>query len=205
MRSDQSLRGYVFDNLNVTFLARDDIAVAFYFFNSSIKTSMHIISFLRCILHQVVRRELLSPDSQKLLESQFSDQLDRTEPDINGLIELFVHFCKKYKNVFLIIDGLDEADESQQKSIRSFFKNMEKAEGVRMLVLTNPDMDIPKIMYPVQTLQIKLEDVKDDIKTFIQSQIEEHSQEELSICPSSLLTEIKEGLLSGAEEMSVEG
>lgn len=56
------LTGYIIDYLQTTFLARDDTVIIYYFFNSSNKTSLRTVTFLRCILRQAVRLELLLPD-----------------------------------------------------------------------------------------------------------------------------------------------
>jgi hypothetical protein len=154
-------------------------------------------------LHQAVRLESLLPDSQRRLESLFVGQIDQAEPDTNELIKLFMHFYEKFKNAFLLIDGLDEADKSDQRNVKSFLKEVQKVNGARILATTHPDVDMSKVFSRSRTLQIKPEDLKGDIKLFVQRQIDEHSQEGLSVCSPSLLDKIKQALLSGAEGMLV--
>jgi hypothetical protein len=60
-----------------------------------------------------------------------------------------------------------------------------------------------KVFSRSRTLQIKPEDLKGDIKLFVQTRIDEHLQEGLSVCSPSLLDKIKQALLSGAEGMLV--
>ena len=131
------------------------------------------------------------------------DRIDQAEPDISELTELFLHFYGKFKNAFLLIDGLDEADKSHQRNVKSFLKATQKVNSARILAMNHPDVDMSKVFSPGQTLQINPEDVKSDIEIFIQTQIDEHVQDELSVCPPSLLNEVKHALLSGAEEMLV--
>lgn len=73
----------------------------------------------------------------------------------------------------------------------------------RILVTTSPDVDLSKVLSRSQTLQINPEDIKGDIEIFVQKQLDEHSQAELSVCSPSLLDKVKEALISGAEEMLV--
>jgi hypothetical protein len=133
LHSERSFRGYVIDYLKTTFSARDDTVIIYYFFDSSNKKSLHTLTFLRCILHQAVRLESLLPDSQRRLESLFVDQIDQVEPGIGELIKLFMHFYVKFKNAFLLIDGLDEADKSDQRNVKSFLKEVQKVHGARIL------------------------------------------------------------------------
>jgi hypothetical protein len=200
LRSEQSFRGYVIDYLKTTFSARDDTVIIYYFFDSSNKKSLHTLTFLRCILHQAVRLESLLPDSQRHLESLFVDQV---EPDISELIKLFMYFYIKFKNAFLLIDGLDEADKSDQRNVKSFLKEVQKVHGARILTVTHPDVDMSKVFSRSGTLQIKPENLKSDIEIFVQRQIDMYSHEELSVCSPSLLDKVKQALLSGAEGMLV--
>lgn len=73
----------------------------------------------------------------------------------------------------------------------------------RILAATHPDVDMSKVLSRYQTLQIKPEDLKGDIEIFLQRQIDEHSQDVLSVCSPSLLDEVKQAILSSAEEMLV--
>jgi hypothetical protein len=112
-------------------------------------------------------------------------------------------FYGKFKNAFLLIDGLDEADKSDQRNVKFFLKEVQKANGARIFAITHPDVDMLKVFSRCQTIQITTEDVKGDIEIFIQSQIDAHSQEGLSVCSPSLLDKVKQTLLSGSEEMLV--
>ena len=201
LRSKRSFRGYVISHLQTTFSARDDTVIIYYFFDSRNKTTLHTLTFLRCILHQAIKLETLLPDLQRRLESLFVDQIGQAEPDMGELRELFLHFCKNSKNAFLLIDGLDEADESDQRNVKSFLKEVQTVNSSRILASTHPDVDMSKVLSRCQALQIKPEDLKGDIEIFIQSQIDEHSQDVLSVCSPSLLNEVKQAMLSSAEEM----
>ncbi|KAH0551473.1 hypothetical protein GP486_007313, partial [Trichoglossum hirsutum] len=197
------LMGYVIDYLKKTFSAGSDTAVVYYFFDFSNKKSLHTSTFLRCILHQAIglRLDSLLPDSQRRLESLFVDQIDQAEPDIRELEKLFVDFYGKFKNAFILIDGLDEADKSDQRNVKSFLKEVQKLDGARIFAATHAEMNMSKVFSHSLILQINPGDLKGDVKIFVQQQIDEHSQEELSVCSPSLLDKIKQALVSGAGGM----
>jgi hypothetical protein len=203
LRSKRSFRGYIINHLQTTFSARDDTVIIYYFFDSRNKTTLHTLTFLRCILHQAVKLETLLPDLQRRLESLFVDQINQTEPDLSELRELFLHFYRKSKNAFLLIDGLNEADKSDQRNIKTFLKEVQTVNSSRILATTHPDVDMSKVFSRFQTLQIKPEDLKGDMEIFLQRQIDEHSQGALSVCSPSLLDKVKQAMLSNAEEMLV--
>ena len=125
------------------------------------------------------------------------------EPDTSELIELFTYFYEKFKNGFLLIDGLDEAEKSDQRNIRSFLREVQKVDGARILVITHPEIDMSKVFSRSWTLQIMPEDLKNDIDIFVQRQVDEHAQEELSVCSPSVLDKIRQALICGAEGMLV--
>jgi hypothetical protein len=131
----------------------------------------------------------------------FVNEIDQAEPDTSELIELFICFYGKFKNAFFLIDGLDQAGKSDQRNIKSFLKEVQKLNCARILVASHPDVDMSKVLSRSQTLPIKSEDLKGDIEIFVQRQMDDHLDEELSVCSPPLLNEVKQALISGAEEM----
>lgn len=162
---------------------------------------MKASAFLRCILHQTIRLEALLPDSQRRLESLFEGQIDQSEPATSELEQLFLHFYGKFNRAFLLIDGLDEADEVEQRNVKSFLKEVQKMNGAQILAITHAAMDMSKVFTHGSALHIRPEDLEDDIEAFVQSQIDKYSQEELSDCEPYVLDLIKQKLISDAEGM----
>ena len=201
--AEHSFRGYIIDYLKTTFSDSKKTVVIYYFFDSTYKKSLKTSTFLRCILHQAIRLESLAPDSQRRLESLFMDQIDQSEPAARELEQLFLHFYGKFKTAFLLIDGLDEADEIEQRNVKSFLKEVQKMDGARILAVTHAALDMSTVFARSWALHIQLEDLKGDIEMFVQSQIDRYSQEELSNCSPSELAIIKQKLVSDAEGMLV--
>ncbi|KAJ4287350.1 hypothetical protein N0V90_012748 [Kalmusia sp. IMI 367209] len=178
--------------------AQKETAVIYYFFDSLNKKSLEIPAFLRCIVHQTVNLETLSPDVQRHLESLFG-YMDQLEPSTSELEQLFLDSCGKFKRAFLLIDGLDEVDKVEQRNIKSFLKEVQNMDGARILAFTHTGMDMSEVLIPCSQLHITAEDLKDDIETFIESQIGKYSQGELSTCSPSVLDIIKRKLTADAE------
>lgn len=129
------------------------------------------------------------------------DPIDRSEPAVGEIKELFLQTFSKLENGFLLIDGLDEADEIEQRNVKSILREVQKIAGARILATTHASMDISKIFTSKLTLHIRPEGLNDDIDVFVQSQIDKYSQEEMSDCEPYLLDLIKQKLVSDAEGM----
>jgi len=158
-------------------------------------------TFLRCILYQTINLETLSPDVQRRLELLFDCPVDQLEPSISELEQLYLHSCRKFKRAFFLIDGLDEVDEVEQRNIKFFLKEIQKVDGARILAFTHAAMDMSKVLIRCSQLHITAEDLKDDVETFIESQISKYSQGELSACSPFVLDIIKRKLMADAEGM----
>jgi hypothetical protein len=154
-------------------------------------------------LHQAIRPEALLPDSQRRLESLFSKRIGDSEPDIYELEQLFLQFYGKFKCAFLVIDGLDEISDAEQRNFKSFLKTVQKMDSARIIAMTHVAMDMAKVLTPCMALQIKPEDLTDDITTFIQSQIDKHAPTVLYDCSPSILDIIKQKVVCDADGMSV--
>jgi hypothetical protein len=199
--SNQYFRGYIIDYLSKTFSAHSETVVIYYFFDSSEKKTLRASNFLRCILHQAIRLESLLPESQRILESLFKNQIDQSEPTTSELEQVFFRFYGKFKSAFLLIDGLDEASDIEQRNVKSFLKTVQKMDGARVLATTHAAMDMSMVFTRGLALQIKSKDLEDDIATFVQSQIDKNSQGELCDCSPSVLDIIKRKLVSDAQGM----
>jgi hypothetical protein len=162
------------------------------------KKSLYVSTFLRCILHQAIKLEVLLPNIQRLLESLFTTQF---EPITSELEDLFLQVCRNYKNCFLLIDGLDEADETEQRNVKFFLKEVQKVDCVRILATTHAALDLSKVLTGGLVLHIKSENLNDDINTFVESQIKKYSQDKLSSCSPYALQLIKQKLTFDAEGM----
>lgn len=199
--SKHCCRGYIIDYLTTNYSAGNDTVVVYYFFDFSEKKSLQKSAFLRCILHQIITLETLLPDLQRLLESIFLDRIDQLEPTTSELERIVLYAYRKSKRCFLLIDGLDEVDEIEQRNIKSFLKKIQKLGSVRILATTHAAMDMSRVFTRGLVLPIMPEDLKDDIEVFIQLQIQKYSQEELSDCSPYAIDLIKQTLLANAEGM----
>lgn len=185
----------------MTFSGQKETAIIYYYFDSLNKKSMEISTFLRCVLHQTLNPENLLPVVERRLESLFCSRMDQFEPSIIELEQLFFYSCGQFKRAFLMIDGLDEVNEVEQRNVKSFLKEVQKTDSVRILAFTHAAMNMSQVFTHCSRLHITAKDLKDDVEIFIDSQIEKYSRSELSACSPSVLDIIKRKLIADAEGM----
>ncbi|PSN61265.1 hypothetical protein BS50DRAFT_157349 [Corynespora cassiicola Philippines] len=189
------LSGYIVQHLKRSFPAHGDTSVIYYSFNSSEKKSLKTSAFLRCILHQAITVDNLVPDIQRRLEYLFEDQIGDFDPANSELEQLFCDFIKEYKCVFLIVDGIDELSEAEQRNVKSLLRKVANTNIAKLLTTTHAAADMSKVLAHCLSIQIKPEDLKDDIALFIQSQIDEHAQGDRLGCSEYELDLIKQKFL----------
>lgn len=185
----------------MTFSGQKETVVIYYFFDTLNKKSLEISTFLRCILHQALSLENLSPVVERHLESLFDSRMDQLEPSTSELEQLFSHSCGQFERAFILIDGLEEVNEVDQRKVKSLLKEVQKTDSARILAFTHATMNMSKVFTQCSQLHITAKDLKDDVEMFIDSQIDRYSQEELSACPLFVLDIIKRKLLADTEGM----
>ncbi|CAI6270740.1 unnamed protein product [Periconia digitata] len=191
----------VVDHLRMTFPGQKETVVIYYFFDTLNKKSLELSTFLRCVLHQALHLENLSPVVERRLESLFDSRMDQLEPSTSELEQLFLHSCGQFKRAFIVIDGLDEVSEDEQRNVKSFLKEVQKTNSARILAFTHAAMNMSQVFTYCSRLHVTAKDLKDDVEIFIDSQIDRYSQGELSACSPSVLDIIKRKLIADAEGM----
>ncbi|KAA8907989.1 ankyrin repeat-containing domain protein [Sphaerosporella brunnea] len=194
------ITGNVIDRLLTTPSTGEGRVVAYYFFDYRWKESLSIITFLRSILHQVLRMDTISPEIVRRLQAIFDGPIVTREPDFNELQKIIDEVCTTLKEVFFVIDGLDEVDKDSRKTILQFLKAMQSR--VKIFAAGQPEVDMTAIFVGCATIYITAHDLEDDIRKFVQVQLEEDNELNavLSTYPA-LIDAIKELLASKAQGM----
>ncbi|KAA8893899.1 hypothetical protein FN846DRAFT_764978, partial [Sphaerosporella brunnea] len=195
------ITGNVIDRLMTTPSNGEGRVVAYYFFDSRWKESLSIITFLRSILYQVLRMDTISPEIVRRLEAIFDGPIVTKEPDFNELQKIIDDVCTTLKEVFFVIDSLDEVDKDSRKTILQYLKAMQPR--VKIFAAGQPEVDMTAIFVGCATIYITAHDLEDDIRKFVQVQLEEENALNAVLYTDhpTLIDAIKEALAFKAQGM----
>jgi hypothetical protein len=163
--------GNVIDHLLATHSIGGRV-VAYYFFDSRWKESLSIVTFLRSILHQVLQIDTVSPAILLRLREIFDSSIESREPDFRELQQLITDICTTLtqREVFFVVDGLDEVDSDTRKTVMQFLGTM--LSRVKIFAAGQPEVNIAAFSVNCRTINITIRDVDNDIRTFIQVRLE---------------------------------
>ena len=167
-------RGSVVDHLMTTPSASgEQRVVAYFFFDYRWRESLSAITFLRCILYQVLRMDKIPSGIRERLQRHFGGANDSHEPTLENLQELIFDVCTLLNNVFFVVDGLDEAEPDCRIAALRILEYMQP--HVKIFIAGQPEIDIAALFKGSRavTIDITERDVKGDIWRFINIKLEQ--------------------------------
>lgn len=185
---------------------KTDTVIAYYFFDSAQKDSLSARTFLRSILHQVIRPVSLNPNLQRRLEAIFIGPNGSREPDIDELETLLFDFCNIQQKVIILVDGINEAEQGDRKLVLHFLKAIQKSQAViKLFVASRSEVDVPILFSDSQLshINIRAHDTRLEIENFINSRVEKAKDGSLRVCGPAVIDKIKHALKMKARGMYV--
>ena len=123
---------------------KTDTVIAYYFFDAAQKESLSPCTFLRSILHQVLRTESLNPTLQRRLKAIFIGLSNSREPEIDKLERLILELCNTLQKVIILIDGINEAEQDDRRLVLRFLKAIQQSQAViKLFIASRPETSIP--------------------------------------------------------------
>lgn len=179
--------------------------IAYYFFDSAQKESLSPYTFLRSILHQVLRTESLNPTLQRRLEAIFIGPSGSREPEIEDLERLIFVLCNTLQKVIILIDGINEAEQDDQRLVLRFLKAIQQSQAViKLFVTSRPETGVPIFFSGGQLTQINIRahDTRLEIEDFINSRVKQEAKDgSLVVCGPAMIDKIKDVLKMKARGM----
>ena len=186
---------------------KTDTVIAYYFFDSAQKDSLSPRTFLRSILHQVLRTESLNPTLQRRLEAIFIGPNGSREPEIDELETLIFDLCNTLQKVVILVDGINEAEQDDRRLVLRFLKAVQQTQAViKLFVASRPEVDAPIFFSDGQLthINIRAHDTRPEIEDFINSRVEKEVKDgSLVVCGPAVIDKIKDVLKMKARGMYV--
>ena len=175
-----------------------DTVIAYYFFDSAQKKSLSPCTFLRSILHQVLRPESLNPTLQRRLEAIFIGPNGSREPEIDELETLVFELCNTLQKVIILVDGINEMEQDDRRLVLRFLKAIQQSQAViKLFVTSRPEVDVPIFFSDGQLthINIRVHDTRLEIDNFINSRVEKEAKDgSLVVCGLAVIDKIKTAL-----------
>lgn len=187
-----------------TLAGNNNTGIAYYFFDPSRKESLSPSTFLRSILHQVLRTESLNPALQRGLEAIFIGPNGSREPEIDELETLIIKLCNTLRKAVILIDGINETTHDDRKLVLHFLKAIQQSQAViKLFISSRPEVDVPIVFTDAQLthITIRAQDTQLEIDNFINSRVEEAKEGSLIVCKLDVIDEIKKSLQMKARGM----
>lgn len=165
-------RSVAIDHLQV-FTARNDQAVLYFYFDYKLQSEQTPLRFIQTLLHQ-----LLSTFSQVPPEALGLYQAVTKRKELPGwkeLTSIFLTICNQSRDVFIVLDALDECDRVDNRGpIIDFIKDIKKSKA-RFMVTSRPyPADIDELLG--RCTQILIEASDSDIRAYILDRIDRTPQ-----------------------------
>lgn len=184
---------------------KSDTVIAYYFFDAAQKESLPPSTFLRSILHQVLRTESLNPTLQRRLEAIFTGLSGSREPEIDELERLIFELCNTLQKVIILVDGINEVEQDDRRLVLRFFKAIQQSQAViKLFVASRPETGVPIFFSDSQLthINIRAHDTRLEIEGFINSRVEKEVKDgSLAVCGPAVIDKIKNVLKMKARGM----
>lgn len=184
---------------------KTDTVIAYYFFDSARKESLLPCTFLRSILHQILRIESLNSTLQRRLEAIFIGPNGSREPEIDELETLVLELCNRMQKVIILVDGISEVEQDDRKLVLRFLKAIQQSQAViKLFVTSRPEVDVSIFSSNGQVthISIRVHDNRLEIEGFINTRVEKEAKDgSLAVCGPVVIDKIKNTLKMKARGM----
>ena len=128
--------------------------------------------------------------------------------DIGELTELLLDFAANSLETYFILDGLDECVPAEREKVFSFFKRLLQGKATsstcRVLISSRDEVNVIQEIPSCTRLPIRDTDIKEDICEYVCNTVDDLLQtRKLKVRDDSLIADIKEKLINGAQGMYV--
>ncbi len=177
-----------------------EIAVVYFFSDFQDIQKQHPDDLLRSILEQLA---VQNEDATLSLEGIFrSCSNGQDQPMSEQLLEACIDAARTFSGIFLIIDALDECQQSGYSELGQTLATFQKSiDHVHIMTLSQPASEIQELMNisPQQQVSIGGREIEKDIKVYVRERL--HSSRTLRLFLTEQLHEIEVKLTNASGGM----
>jgi len=177
-----------------------DSALVYFFcdYKSVLKQSPQNI--MASLVRQLARQHQTSYDKAASYHRNQTLNAEWSPPPTEELCNLFAEMCESFKDVMVVVDGIDECGKDQGKAAEVLCGLKSHSQNVKVLLLSREEPDIQHQLRSFQSMSIAAQNK--DLRLYVAAEIEKRIQsKELQIRDVSLKKEIMDTLITGAAGM----
>ena len=199
------LAGQAVEQVGKISMGDTNTTIVYYFFTSERKDSLSPHTFIRSCLYQIIRTKELTPFIRESLEKIVVGKSGGQETEIEEIERLLIAICSTIEKIILVIDGMNEAEQPDQRKVLRFLKTLtESTATIKLFITSQPELDLHRIFGEGSVIHvgIKPQDNSTEIEKFVDSRIEkEFRGGALAVCESDIIEDIKRVLKLKAKGM----
>jgi hypothetical protein len=144
-----------------------DVGLAFIYFNYKERERQTLVNIVASLVQQLVSRSKAIPKDVRALYSHHQSR--KTGPGETEYSEILFSLIDKFRYVYVVIDALDECDETRGSRTRFIKELLKLPAKVRLLCTSRHLGDIEKQFATASRLEIRAS--KADVERFLHAQI----------------------------------
>ncbi|KAF5517708.1 Vegetative incompatibility protein HET-E-1 [Colletotrichum aenigma] len=178
------------------------VAIGFFFCDYKNETTQRLVGILGALAHQLAKQ---NEQAYVMLEEYYCELHPEKglsgSPDPDDLTKVILTMSQLFDQVYLIIDGLDECQDTTGEVVRALCAIAESSDEISMAVLSrNEDNIRDHLSDPeIDFVNVQIAAHKEDITEYVTSEIQQRIRtKRLHFEDLSLEGEIVDGLVEGA-------
>lgn len=189
-------RSTAIEKLNSLFPDKASVRIAYFYFDFKEPAKQNARNMVLSVLGQLCRHQSRIPDCVKAL---YRKQIDHEPPSITDLTLALLDIVKTFKQIFLVIDALDECTERPALlgTLCTIIQH-ERGEHIKVLVASREEQDIQAALSSLPLMSIRTQ-MSSDIGLYVTESIDTDTR--LSSLPEAIKLQIKGTIFEGAKGM----
>ena len=184
--------------ISVEFVNKPGSMLAYFYCDFRKVSKQNATSLIGSVIWQIANQK---PTMPKDVEDFFSAGSGDGPPKLSGLIGLLRHLLRRIPKLAIVVDALDECEESLQPAVLETLRELSGLSNVNLLVVSRDQLNIKLHLEGLPSLGIQKKDVAKDIELYISHEIERNGK--LKRLSSCMKCEIIDALVKGALGMCV--
>lgn len=174
-----------------------NIAIAYIYIRQDSQQQQQLSSVNKSLLVQLLKQKRKQDSRVAELAKRYKERSIRPSPE--EVKELLIHTAGRCEKLFVVLDGLDEYDQSRAGELLSQMRSLQLLAGANVLA-TSRNIHFLVNRLP-KSIKMKIQATKEDFRQFAHLKVEEMGS--VAIYDQSLVKRIKEKITATAFPSSV--